>query len=267
MTTSTTGFAPNRLRSAAFAPIGDEGRVELVEVRLVQAISTGAFTEGERLPSENELARHLGVSVDTVREALGLLRGEGLIETRRGRHGGSFVRTTAGAVEAFNTRSLMEMSRLALADLGVQYEIISAGCAEYASRRATTEDLDVVERILQDALDLPRTAWRQRITAAQLELAALSQSVRLTADHVRLQTEFTPLLALQDADIRQRQVTHEQVLAQLDATRRGDIARVTAVVREGIRGSVRWLIAYRSELIARGSEAHSQDPFSIRNGD
>lgn len=266
MDSSATSFAPNRLRSAAFAPIGDEGRVELVEVRLVQAISTGAFTEGERLPSENELARHLGVSVDTVREALGLLRGEGLIDTRRGRHGGSFVRTTAGAVEAFNTRTLLEMSRLELADLGVQYEIVSAGCAEYACRRATAEDLDVVERILQDALDLPRDAWRQRITAAQLELAALSQSVRLTADHVRLQTEFTPLLALQDADLRQRELTHDQVVAQLEATRRGDVDTVTTGVREGIRASVRWLVGYRSQLLSQGTEEFAPRVLAKRGG-
>jgi len=265
MSISEVTFTPHRLRSAAFAPIGDEGRVQLVEGRLVQAISTGAFREGERLPSESELSRHLGVSVDTVREALGLLRSAGLIETRRGRTGGSFVSTSAGAVEDFNTRALLRMTRLELSDLGAEYEIVSAGCAEYACRRATSEDLDAVERILQDAWELPPDAWRQRITAAQLELAALSQSVRLTADHVRLQSEFTPLLALQDADRLQRRFTHEQVIAQLEATRRGEVVVVTSAVRTAIRNSVRWLVEYRSRLLA-AEDARGQHPAHTDRG-
>ena len=52
--TLATQAASSRLRTAAFAPIGDEGRAELVVTRLVQAISTGAFIDGERLPSESE---------------------------------------------------------------------------------------------------------------------------------------------------------------------------------------------------------------------
>ena len=44
-----------------------------------------------QLPSELELAERLGVSTVTVREALTSLREQGLVRTRRGRGGGSFV--------------------------------------------------------------------------------------------------------------------------------------------------------------------------------
>ena len=44
---------------------------------------------GEKLPNENELARDLGVSRTTVREAIRLLTYEGILEVRRGR--GTFV--------------------------------------------------------------------------------------------------------------------------------------------------------------------------------
>ena len=99
--------ASSRLRNAAFAPIGDEGRAELVETRLLRAISSGDFIEGDRLPSENELAQLFGVAVVTVREALGSLRHRGVIETRRGRNGGSFVRTSLGAVTEVNATMLI----------------------------------------------------------------------------------------------------------------------------------------------------------------
>lgn len=251
MTQGATPQVSSRLRSATFSPIGEEGRAEMVETRLLGAISTGAFIEGERLPSENELAQLFGVAVVTVREALGSLRHRGLIATRRGRSGGSFVRTTPGLVQEVNALALRSMSRVALADLGVLYEAIVAACAEYACLRATAEELDVVHRVLDEARDLPAGAWRRRITDAQLELASLSQSVRLTTEHVRVQTEFTPLLALQDTHEAQRLFTHDCLIAQIEATRNGDVMRAREVVRASNRGSVQWLGELRAALLAR----------------
>lgn len=255
---STQHSASSRLRSAAFAPIGDEGRAELVETRLLRAISSGAFIEGDRLPSEHELSQLFGVAVVTVREALGHLRHQGVIETRRGRNGGSFVRTSLGAVTEFNAAALIEMPRAALVDLGLLYEVIVAACGEYACRRATAEELDVVQGVLEDARSLPADAWRRRITDVQLELASLSQSVRLTSENLRVQAELTPLLALQDFDPDQREKTHAALIAQIEATRAGDVAAMRECVGMSIRASVQWLSAFRAALIARpaGEELH-----------
>jgi GntR family transcriptional regulator len=54
------------------------------------AIRTGELATGQRLPSETELIRRYGVSRNSVRMAVGLLRIEGLVVTEQGR--GSFVR-------------------------------------------------------------------------------------------------------------------------------------------------------------------------------
>ncbi|RSS94828.1 GntR family transcriptional regulator [Streptomyces sp. WAC05292] len=53
-------------------------------------ITTGNFKAGERLPSEAELATRYAVSTPTLRSALALLQGEGLVEKIHGR--GNFVR-------------------------------------------------------------------------------------------------------------------------------------------------------------------------------
>lgn len=243
-----TQSASSRLRTAAFAPIGDEGRAQLVETRLVQAISSGAFIEGERLPTENELSQLLGVAVVTVREALLSLRHRGLIETHRGRNGGSFVRSSLGAIAEVNAQSLMDMSRVALADLGLLYEVIASACAEYACLRATHDELDVVLKVLSEARDFPADSWRRRITDVQLELAALSQSVRLTSEHVRVQAEYTPLLALQDTDPNQRRLTFDGLVEQVEAIHAGDVPRARAAVRKSSQASVRWLGTFRNDL-------------------
>jgi len=53
------------------------------------SIVSGELREGESLPSERELLDNYGLARGTIRQALGLLKGEGLIETRRGQ--GAFV--------------------------------------------------------------------------------------------------------------------------------------------------------------------------------
>ncbi|MDQ4123369.1 MAG: GntR family transcriptional regulator [Acidobacteriota bacterium] len=56
---------------------------------LREKIASGAFSPGDRLPTESELIKQYGVSRITVRQALGTLAEEGLIERQQGR--GTFV--------------------------------------------------------------------------------------------------------------------------------------------------------------------------------
>jgi GntR family transcriptional regulator len=53
------------------------------------AIASGALSNGERLPSQRELARELVVNHLTILKAYNLLEQEGLVKTQRGR--GTFV--------------------------------------------------------------------------------------------------------------------------------------------------------------------------------
>lgn len=58
---------------------------------LREAIDSGALAEGRPLPSESALMGEHGVSRDTVRKAVRLLRDEGLVVTVQGK--GSYVAT------------------------------------------------------------------------------------------------------------------------------------------------------------------------------
>lgn len=66
-------------------------RVDEITDRLVTAIAIGEYLPGARLPVERDIATALGVGRMTVRAALARLVERGLIETRRGRGGGSYV--------------------------------------------------------------------------------------------------------------------------------------------------------------------------------
>jgi DNA-binding GntR family transcriptional regulator len=77
----------------------DEPAWAQIEAQLAQRIESGGLQAGERLPPERELARSLGVSRMTVRQALGALAERGLVDRGVGR--GTFVR---GRVSRFEGR-------------------------------------------------------------------------------------------------------------------------------------------------------------------
>lgn len=58
---------------------------EQVAAAIRRAIADGEALPGERLPPARDLAAVLGVNANTVLRALRTLRGEGLLEFRRGR--------------------------------------------------------------------------------------------------------------------------------------------------------------------------------------
>ncbi|MEX5623926.1 GntR family transcriptional regulator, partial [Pseudomonas syringae] len=65
--------------------------VELAVERMRERIVMGDWKVGQRLPTEPELALQLGISRNTVREAMRVLAFSGLVEIRQG--DGSYLRT------------------------------------------------------------------------------------------------------------------------------------------------------------------------------
>ena len=104
----------------AYVQLADELRV---------AIRAGDLAPGERLPTGKELAASAGVAVMTVRQALEVLRSEGLIRTVHGR--GAFV--TAGADGGPSTE--LGALRIAVEDLTRRVQAIEARNAGAAGRQ------------------------------------------------------------------------------------------------------------------------------------
>jgi DNA-binding FadR family transcriptional regulator len=174
-------------RSAMFAPLGQLGRVEAVTARLVDAITIGLLADTERLPSEAELAARFGVSTVTVREALVALRQRGLVETRRGRGGGSFVRAPATPSAHTWQENLRTVSLSDLRDIGDHYAAIAGAAARLAAERSSAEDIERLQLATEDM----RAATGVEVARAErqfhLEVAAAAQSPRLTQEELRLQ--------------------------------------------------------------------------------
>ena len=105
-------------------------------------VKTGEFVPGSRLPPERDLARDLGVSRPSVREALIALEIEGLVEVRIG--SGIYVRSVPNGHARDTADALAGPFEL----LRARY-VIEAECAALAAKSAKRAQL----RALEDALD------------------------------------------------------------------------------------------------------------------
>jgi GntR family transcriptional repressor for pyruvate dehydrogenase complex len=189
----TDGWHPASLISPLAAP----GRAEEVVQRVSHAIQLGLFVDGEQLPPETEFAAQLGVSAMTLRESLATLRQQGLVETRRGRAGGTFVRCPAAPPVGVLRERLRGMTTSALRDLVDEQLAVSGAAARLAAARAAGPDvrrLHALVRQLSGATSLgPQIRADSRF---HIEVARTAQSERLTRLEVELQTQLGELLWL-----------------------------------------------------------------------
>src|SRR5215471_9042175 len=122
------------------------GRAEQVAQRLGEAIRLGLILDGERLPSEVQLAEQLGIATVTLREALAVLREQGVVVTRRGRSGGTFVQAPSGGESDTLSRRLQQLSTQDIRELADHRRAISAMVAQLAADRALQGEIDDLRR-------------------------------------------------------------------------------------------------------------------------
>ncbi|GAA2033023.1 FCD domain-containing protein [Agromyces tropicus] len=237
-------------RAVIFSPLEGAGRAELVEQRLTDAIVSGVLRDGERLPSEAELAKLLGVALVTAREALLALRHKGLVRTRRGRDGGSFVTSDRDTSARLLDQRLLAASRIALRDLSLHVAAIAGMAAEVAADRASDDDVQsLVDIDARADLATPGGA-RRAVGRFGLEVAAVSQSPRLVHEELRLQAETGALLwmCLREQEYRDR--SREARLEVIDAIRRADGTSARRATVAHVTSAVEWLIDEKARIEA-----------------
>lgn len=236
---------PPSLRRSLLAPLGAGGRAAEVERRIEEAIELGALGDGEQLPSETDLAADLGVSPMTLREALVGLRRSGLVETRRGRGGGTFVRGSAAVQRARLQARLEARSTDQLRDLGDEHAALAAMAAMLAAERALDADLDQLERHTDDLERAENEgAARTADSRFHIELAVAARSLRLTHALTRMQADLAgltwTLLGAERAPVAASE--HRMLLAAL---RRRDGAKAARLAREHLDRETAALVARR----------------------
>ncbi|GIP30038.1 GntR family transcriptional regulator [Paenibacillus sp. J23TS9] len=118
--------------------------VEQIVSQLEQLIENGTWPVGERIPAEPELVKELGVSRNTIREAVHALIHAGMLRTRQG--DGTYVCSSSSLTPVLARR--LERSKLS-ETLEVRSALEQEG-ARLAALRRTAEDIERIQSAYVD---------------------------------------------------------------------------------------------------------------------
>ncbi len=160
---------------AVIDPVQPTSACELVVEQLRRAIHLGRFVAGDKLPPERELAKQLGVSSTTVRDAVKISESAGLVRSKRGAAGGlTILEQNAGAPRKSPGGGLKAIEAI------YDYRLaIECAAAKLASARRSKSDLTALASHVRRMGEL--AAPRSETDEAQA-LAAVSQFMAVDSE-------------------------------------------------------------------------------------
>ena len=127
-------------------PVNVPKAADVLANLLREKILRGELREGADLPPERELGTQAGLSRASVREALRILEGEGLVTTRVGRNGGSTVARPNGELIERSVRIFIRGMGIRLEAVLEARSAIEPSSARFAAMHRTEEDLAEIEK-------------------------------------------------------------------------------------------------------------------------
>jgi GntR family transcriptional repressor for pyruvate dehydrogenase complex len=130
------------------APVKSTRIYEEIVRQIKSMISEGRLKSGDQLPPERDLAEKFLVSRTSVREALRALESVGLIEIRPGE--GTFVREVSVEALVEPLALVLLSQREMIGELFEARRLLEPAIAALAARRATREEVQEMERLLDE---------------------------------------------------------------------------------------------------------------------
>ncbi|GAA1434524.1 GntR family transcriptional regulator [Mycobacterium cookii] len=222
---------------AVFRPVRAGNAFEETVERLLQAIKLGVVPPGGRLPAERDLSARLNVSRATLREAIRELARAGFVESRRGRHGGTFVRAQQ-TTEPLRPLGLQAVSAQEVEDVLTMRHVLEVGAAEAAAGAALRQqDRSHLRACLDECSAATLTDYRRMDSRLHLAIAEMTGSASLTAAVADARSRLNVLLGaipLLERNIAHSNEQHTRVVA---AIHDGDPARARSAMAEHLAGT------------------------------
>jgi GntR family transcriptional regulator, transcriptional repressor for pyruvate dehydrogenase complex len=128
-------------------PIENQTQVDKIEISLQEYLRHGDFQPGDPIPKELELAKALGVSRTSVREALSRFKTLGIIESRKNR---GMIITHPDIL--YNMQRVMDLKLLdngTMKDIFELRLVLEIGISDLLFLRKTDTDLKILEDIVE----------------------------------------------------------------------------------------------------------------------
>ncbi|WP_019969703.1 FadR/GntR family transcriptional regulator [Mycobacterium sp. 141] len=202
--------------------------------RLLETIRLGVLAPGESLPPERELAARLGVSRDTVREAIKSLADAGYLVSRRGRYGGTFLSEQLPR----HPTEVARPGRGEIDDALRLREILEVGAARMAAGRTlSAAERDGLFSRLADVRGAPPDDYRRldsRLHLAIAEAAGVPSLVPLVAENRMRLNALLDQIPLLVRNIAHSDEQHEAIVIAILA---GDADSAAAAMLAHVTGS------------------------------
>jgi len=206
--------------------------------QILQVVRLGLVPGGGRLPAERELAERLGISRVTLREVLKVLQDQGLVESRRGRYGGTFVLPRADAGDLGERELRRRIAEVDIEDVLRFREVLEVGAAGLcAAHGLTDEQADRLREALARTQDAPLPDYRRLDTLLHLTLAELCGSPTLTAQYAAVRATVNDLLDCIPLLVRNLEHSQRQHSALVEAVLDGDADGAREMMREHCAGT------------------------------
>jgi DNA-binding FadR family transcriptional regulator len=214
-------------------------------VRVAEAIKGWVVEQGlepgDRLPGEAELIDRFGMSKGTIREAMRLLQAQGLVVTKTGPGGGSFV----GQVTTDRAHALLAnyfyFQNISIDDIYAVRIVLEPEMAAALAGRLSAAQIARLEEVMAAYAEPARTADEERqqhVDSLRFHalLAEFSEN-RLLGFFIgfmsQILTDLTVFKKLYSEPNRTLWAEgREHQLSLVEALREGDAARARAVMRE-----------------------------------
>jgi DNA-binding FadR family transcriptional regulator len=162
-----------------------------ISAYLQRAIETGAYSEGDRLPPERQLAATFHAARSTVRRALDQLEKAGLVSRRLG--SGTFVGATATSARRVSDLA-DQVSPLQLIEARLAVEPFTTRLAVLHATRRDLDDMEVVLAHAEDAVndkdDFSKWDGEFHLLIARASANPLLINVYRQINHVRLHAQW-----------------------------------------------------------------------------
>ncbi len=216
--------AGSALGEAVLRPVRGHHAFEACVEQLATLIRLGVYPRGSTLPPERELATRLAVSRATLREAMAALREAGLVQTTRGRGGGTVVTMRASAPQTRAASRRTTAKRSDWSDALDFRRIVEPGAAALAAQSDLGE---AKKKRLQSAHDSVSRArgpamHRQADSRFHLTIAALTDSPRIIESVTAVQATLHEMLSaipVLDASIAHSDTQHARIVSAILAGR------------------------------------------------
>ena len=231
------------------------GRADQVSYQIETAILMGILSEGDRLPTESVLAAELGISPITLRQSLASLRTKGLIETSRGRSGGSVIRRRIELADSQLEHKLRITSTEALRDLGDLGAAIASMSAKLAAVRADPQNVEHLENLMTRHRNTADRRDRRRVDSRfHVTVSIAAQSSRLTSASLQFEAEIMSLWPTQVGFGRDDGAVEKEHGAIVDAIRTRDADAAAAAAEFHSRRETECLIEQHLKLTMQSGE-------------